>query len=128
MSASKDRKQAMLTDGVEFKPVYRECPECGCDLQKWHDSFVDQVSTYQAKNCSSNAERTLEAGAKKSLAHRLFNNCVAWVIFPFTTAKKTPPREIKSAEFVGSFGSSPPAVERNTIVQITMSTLYQTSS
>ncbi len=88
MSTSANRKMIALPDGMKFTPVYSKCPVCGCDLQKWHDSFVEQVSTYQTKNCSGNTECTFETSPKKLLAHNIFYNCVAWVILPFSAAKK----------------------------------------
>lgn len=88
MSTDANRKMVTLPDGVTFTPVYSKCPKCGCDLQKWHDSFVDQVSTDQTKNGSGDVEGALKASTKKSLAHSLLNDCVAWMIFPFTAAKK----------------------------------------
>ena len=88
MRTDVNRKMVTLPDGVTFTPVYSKCPKCGCDLQKWHDSFVDQVSTDQTKNGSGDVEGALKASTKKSLAHSLLNDCVAWMIFPFTAAKK----------------------------------------
>lgn len=88
MSTSANRKTITLPHGIKFSPVYSKCPKCGCDLEKWHDSFVDQVCANQAKNRTGDTECALEASAKKSLAHSLFNNCVSWMVFPFTTAKK----------------------------------------
>lgn len=88
MSTHTNRKMVALPDGMKYAPVYKECPKCGCDLEKWHDSFVDQVSANQTKNGTSNAKRPFETMPHKSLAHSLFDNCVAWVVFPFTAAKK----------------------------------------
>lgn len=88
MSTSANRKMIALPDGMKFTPVYSKCPKCGCDLHKWHDSFVDQISTKQTKNSTSAAEGALKPSAKKSLAHSLFDDCVAWMVFPFTAAKK----------------------------------------
>lgn len=88
MSTSTNRKIVNLPEGMMFTPVYSKCPKCGCDLQKWHDSFVDQIGTKQAKNGASDAESALKASAKKSLAHSFLDNCVARMVFPFTAAKK----------------------------------------
>lgn len=88
MSTSANRKMVNLPKGMMFTPVYSKCPKCDCDLQKWHDSLVDQISTKQAKNGACDTEFALEASTKKSLAHGLFEDCVAWMVFPFTTAKK----------------------------------------
>lgn len=88
MSTSANKKMVNLPEGVTFTPVYSKCPKCGCDLQKWHDSFVDQVSTDQTKNCTGDAKGALEAMTHKSLAHNFFDDCVAWMIFPLTAAKK----------------------------------------
>lgn len=88
MSTSANRKMIVLPPGMKFTPVYSKCPKCGCDLQKWHDSFIDQVSTNQTKHRSSDTKRAFEAMPHKSLPHSLFDNCVAWMVFPFSAAKK----------------------------------------
>ncbi|EAA9183852.1 hypothetical protein BSL44_09060 [Salmonella enterica subsp. enterica serovar Alachua] len=85
---SANTKMIALPDGMKFTPVYSECPKCGCDLHKWQDSFVDQKSTNQTKNSTSEAEGALKPSSKKSLAHSLFDDCVARMVFPFTAAKK----------------------------------------
>jgi len=117
-----------LPEGMKFSPVYSKCPKCGCDLEKWHDSSVEQVSANQAKNRTGDTECALETSAKKSLAIASSTTVYRGWFFHSPQQKNTPPREIRSAELVGSFGSSPPAVERNTTVQMTINTLYQTSN
>ena len=83
-----NKKVISFPAGMTFKPLYEKCPLCGCDLNQLPNAFVDKVNTDSTEDGTSKAEFSFETSSKKALAPNLFDLCKAWMVLPFSTAKK----------------------------------------
>ena len=74
--------------GIKVIPLYQKCPLCGYDLNQVPESFINKIKTDTTKNGSGKTIASSKSCPKKALAPHLFDLCKAWMVFPFTAAKK----------------------------------------
>lgn len=100
MCTRANRKMFSFPDGVKIKPLYDKCPSCGYDLNQMPDAFVDKIKPDNAENSAGKTEASPESRTKKTLSPNLFKLCIAWMVLPFTAAKKNATKRDKK-RFIG---------------------------
>ena len=85
-----------LKPGEKLEALYDKCPQCGCDLTKLPQAFINQIKAQEAKNRSRKIEMAWVARYFRRLSINKAKLYFKRMVFPFAKAEKnTSQRNIK---------------------------------